>query len=46
MVGLVGQIPAGLEKLTNLRELNLEANSLTGELPKDLCSGGEWPLII
>ena len=42
----MGQIPAGLEKLTNRRELNLKANSLTGELPKDLCSGGEWPLII
>jgi hypothetical protein len=31
----VGQIPARLEKLTYLGELNLEADSLTGELPKD-----------
>lgn len=41
MLGLLGSIPKGLNRLTKLRELNLEANSLTGELPRDLCQGGE-----
>jgi hypothetical protein len=39
-VGLLGTIPAGLGGLKKLRELNLEANSLTGALPKDICNGG------
>lgn len=41
MLGLLGSIPKGLNRLTKLRELNLEANSLTGELPRDMCQGGE-----
>lgn len=41
MLGLLGSIPKGFSQLTKLRELNLEANSLTGELPQDLCQGGE-----
>lgn len=49
MLGLLGSIPKGLQKLAKLRELNLEANSLTGELPRDLCGGGktafQWQLL-
>jgi hypothetical protein len=41
MLGLLGSIPKGLQKLVKLRELNLEANSLTGELPRALCAGGK-----
>jgi hypothetical protein len=41
MLGLLGSIPKGLQKLAKLRELNLEANSLTGELPRGMCAGGK-----
>jgi hypothetical protein len=39
-LGLRGTIPAALGTLERLRELNLEANSLTGELPESLCAQG------
>lgn len=40
MFGLMGTIPRELGRLKNLRQLNLESNSLTGTLPP-LCHGGE-----
>jgi len=39
--GLLGTIPAGVKQLGYLRELVLEANSLSGQLPKGLCHNGE-----
>lgn len=46
-VGLMGTIPVQIGKLRRLRELNLEANALTGSLPPNLCSGGRllWSLM-
>lgn len=41
LLGLVGSIPAGVQQLGYLRELVLEANSLSGQLPKGLCHNGE-----
>jgi hypothetical protein len=40
-VGLTGTVPRQLSELKELRELNLESNALTGELPTTLCNGGE-----
>jgi hypothetical protein len=40
-VGLMGTVPLQLSELQRLRELNLESNALTGELPETLCNGGE-----
>jgi hypothetical protein len=39
LTGLLGSLPP-IKGLRNLRELNVEANSLTGELPKQLCGNG------
>lgn len=39
VLGLVGTIPPKLFRLPNLIELNVEVNSLTGELPEKLCDG-------
>jgi hypothetical protein len=38
--GLVGSLPASLAQLHQLNVLNLELNSLTGELPAGLCYPG------
>ena len=39
-LGIRGALPASLAKLRRLRELNMEANSLSGEIP-ELCPGDE-----
>jgi hypothetical protein len=36
LLGLLGRLP---KELGQLQQLNLELNSLTGELPPNLCSG-------
>jgi hypothetical protein len=38
--GLTGPLPGKLGRLKRLQQLNLEANSLTGTLPADLCEEG------
>uniref|UniRef100_A0A383WDG8 Guanylate cyclase domain-containing protein n=1 Tax=Tetradesmus obliquus TaxID=3088 RepID=A0A383WDG8_TETOB len=38
LLGLTGQLPQQLGQLKGLRQLNLEMNSLSGELPPTLCS--------
>jgi hypothetical protein len=38
--GLLGTIPDRLGELPHLRQLILEANSLSGHLPEGLCSEG------
>jgi hypothetical protein len=40
LLGLMGQLPAQLGQLRQLQHLNLELNSLTGQLPPGLCEGG------
>jgi hypothetical protein len=45
-VGLMGTVPRQLSELQHLRELNLESNALTGELPETLCKGGETSVAV
>lgn len=41
-LGLLGTIPARIGEMDTLRELVLEANSLTGKLPDALCHEGGY----
>jgi hypothetical protein len=43
LLGLLGQLPTELGQLQQLQHLNLELNSLTGELPPGLCAGVRSP---
>ena len=44
--GLSGEIPAGLEDLTQLRELHLCCNDLTGEIPAELGQLSQLELLV